>query len=276
MMHYGNPEHISEGLLGQIKYGEPEVVCGPPVKFSLQYLDLLKDQGLSIQVLAEADGEEQQVLRFYCLDQLPHYFYGPDERGFRISIDTTTEGDPLDCSLWLLRNRLAELVARAGFEQVACAIDMQALEPVLAEMEDTARKVAREQRSTVVHNRGDVMVEAGPVRFGVEDREPGIAIHVLGDVDGEEKEMLAFDCFDKDPHYHYGPRAKNERLYLDPAAVPDPLRWTLDLFKGGKLGPMLERAGYHDHAARLNPATIARKVDEVESAAFEMRAARGS
>jgi hypothetical protein len=39
---------------------------------------------------------------------------------------------------------------------------------------------------------------------------------------------------------------------------------------------MLERAGYHDHAARLNPATIAQKVAEVESAAFEMRAARGS
>ena len=276
MMHYGNPEHLSQSILGQIRYGDAELICASPVTFKLQYLDLLKDQGLSIQVLAEVDGEEQQVLRFYCLDQLPHYFYGPDERGFRISIDTTTEGDPLDWSLWLLRNRLPELVARAGFEEVASAIDMSALESALAGMEKAARRMAQEQRSTVVHNRGDVMVEAGPVRFGVEDREPGIAIHVLGDVDGEEKEMLAFDCFDKDPHYHYGPRAKNERLYLDPAAVPDPLRWTIDLFKGGKLGPMLERAGYADHAARLNPATLAQRVAEVESAAFEMRAARGA
>ncbi len=275
MMHYGSLEHLSQGLVGQIKYGELASIGGGPITFRLQYLDLLKDQGISIQVLGKVDGEERQLLRFYCLDQLPHYFYGPDERGFRISIDTTTEGDPLDWSLWLLRNRLPGLVARAGFEHVASEIDTQALEPVLAEMEDTARRIAREQRSTVVHNRGDVMVEAGPVRFGIEDREPGIAIHVLGDVDGEEKEMLAFDCFDEDPHYHYGPRAKNERLYLDPAAVPDSLRWTIDLFKGGKLGPMLERAGYHDHAARLNPATIARKVAEVESAAFKMRAARG-
>ena len=274
MMHYGNLEHLSEGLRGQFRFGDPVYIGERPMRFRLEYQDLLKDQGLTIQVLGEVDSAEVSLLHFYCFDQLPHYFYGPEERGHRINIDKTTEGDPLDWSLWLLTNRLPDLVRRAGFEELAAEIDVSVLGPTLAEMDTTARKIAREQRSTVTHNRGDVIVEAGPIRFGIEDREPGIAIHVLGDVDGEEKELLTFDCFDEDPHYHYGPRAANQRLYLDTAAIADSLRWAIDLFKGGKLVPMLERAGYHDHAARLNPATVALKVAEVESVAAEMRAAR--
>ena len=100
-----------------------------------------------------------------------------------------------------------------------------------------------------------------------------MAIHVLGDVAGEELELLTFDCFERAPHYHYGPRAKNQRLYLDMTAVPDPLGWALDLFKGGKLGPMLDRAGYPDHAARLNPALVASAVSELETVSREMETA---
>ena len=275
MLHYGNLEHLSEGLRGQFGYSDPVFIGEGLIKFELQFQDLLKDQGLAIQVLGQVEGGPVSLLQFYCFDHHPHYYYGPEERGDRMSIDQTTEGDPLDWSLWLLTNRLPELIARAGFEQVADEIDMSALETTLAEMETAARKMAREQRATVTHNRGDVIVEAGPIRFGVENREPGIAIHVMGDVDGGEKELLTFDCFDNDPHYHYGPRAKNQRLYLDTAAIQDSLRWALDLFKGGKLASMLERAGYHDHAARLNPAMVAQKVAEIESVALEMRAARG-
>ena len=256
------------------KYGEPVFIGEGPVKFRLEYQDLLKDQGLAIEVLREVDGAQALIMRFYCFDHDPHYYYGSEEQGERMSIDRTTEGDPLDWSLSLLRNRLPGLIARAGFQQMADGIDTKALEPTLAQMESTARKIAREHRSTVVHNRGDVMIEAGPIRFGLEDREPGIAIHILGDVEGEEREMLTFDCFDEQPHYHYGPRAKNQRLYLDTTAIPDSLRWALDLFKGGKLAPMLQRAGYHDHAARLNAATIAQKLPELESVALEMQAAR--
>ena len=167
------------------------------------------------------------------------------------------------------------MVERAGYEDLARKIDMNAVS--VGELESAARKMAREGRSTVVHNRGDVVVEAGPIRVGIEFRElagdRGVAIHVLGDVGGEEMELLTFDCFENQPHYHYGPRAKNQRLYLDTTTVPDPLSWALDLFKGGKLAPMLERAGYHDHAAGLSASVLAEKVAEVESVALEMRAA---
>ena len=132
----------------------------------------------------------------------------------------------------------------------------------------------------MIHNRGDVIVEAGPVRFGIEYRhlggDEGIAIHVMGDVGGEERELLTFDCFQKAPHYHYGPRAKNQRLYLDKTAVPDPLEWALDLFRGGKLAPMLDRAGYRDHAAGLNPAVVAQSVAQVAEIATKMEAENNS
>ena len=71
----------------------------------------------------------------------------------------------------------------------------------------------------------------------------GLAIHVLADLAGtpgrtytEETEMLAFDCFREAPHYHYGPRNKNHRIFWDRTLVPDPLRWTLEQFKSGVTG----------------------------------------
>ena len=253
------------------------VVGGGPIRFGLEYRDLMSDQGLCIHALGDVDGNEVEVLRFDCFDHGPHYHYGPEGRGERLTLDQTTEGDPLEWTLKMLRERLPEMVRRAGYDGLAARIEAGALGPTLEELETTAREMARERRSTVTHNRGDVMVEAGPVRFGIEFREfagdRGVAIHVLGDVGDEEIELLTFDCFENAPHYHYGPRAKNQRLYLDTTAVPDPLSWALALFKGGMLAPMLERAGYPDHAARLNPSVLAERLAEVESVAAEMQRA---
>ena len=100
--------------------------------------------------------------------------------------------------------------------------------------------------------------------------DEGVAIHVLGDVNGEEIELLTFDCFKRAPHYHYGPRAKNQRMYLDQTASPDSLKWALDLLNGGKLGPMLEKAGYADHASRLNPTILLESLETVSQTALKM------
>ena len=247
------------------------------IRFGLEYRDLMSDQGLCIHALGDVDGDEVELLRFDCFDHQPHYHYGPMKRNERLMLDKTTEGDSLEWSLKQLRERLPEMVSRAGYEELSGEIDTSALGSTLEELDSTARKMAREGRRTVMHNRGDAIVDAGAVRFGIEFRElasdRGVAIHVMGDVGDEELELLTFDCFEKAPHYHYGPRAKNQRLYLDNTTVPDPLRWALDLFKGGKLGVMLERAGYSDHAAALNPSVLAERVAEVEEVAIGMREA---
>ena len=81
-------------------------------------------------------------------------------------------------------------------------------------------------------------IEAGAVTFGLEYRtgvgamnDEGICIHVYGnDLEGDDKELLRFDCFRIGPHYHYrnAPIGQNHRLELDFTAEGDPLVWTLD------------------------------------------------
>jgi hypothetical protein len=101
--------------------------------------------------------------------------------------------------------------------------------------------MALQQRNTVRHNRGTEIIEAGNIRFGLEMRtvgpDGGMAIHVLGDIAGQEVELLAFDCFRTYPHYHYGPMSKNERIFWDTTLVPNALQWTLEQFKAGKSRP---------------------------------------
>jgi hypothetical protein len=150
--------------------------------------------------------------------------------------------------------------------------------PTLEQVEAKACEMAISKRRTVRHNRGTDVIEAGNIRFGLEMRvagggDGGIAIHVLGDIAGQEIELLAFDCFRIYPHYHYGPRYKNERIYLDKTLVPDPFKWAVDQFKSGRLPSMLTRAGYPTVAAALDEGVIARKLVEVETRGREMQQA---
>src|SRR5262245_10156932 len=147
--------------------------------------------------------------------------------------------------------------------------------PALDELEAKACGMAIRRRRTVRHNRGTEVIEAGNIRFGLEMRvagqgDGGMAIHVLGDIAGQEIELLAFDCFRIYPHYHYGPRYKNERIYLDKTLVPDPFAWVIDQFTSGRLPAMLTRAGYPTVAAALDEGVVASKLPEVEARAHAM------
>jgi hypothetical protein len=170
------------------------------------------------------------------------------------------------------------MLTQAGYEAVAQRLDCALVLKQLDQVEEAARYIAQTQRRTVTHNRGDVVIEAGNIRFGLEFRElrndRGMAIHVLSDVAGQEIELLAFDCFERGPHYHYGPRNQDVRLYWDMTLVPDPLQWTLEQFKTGKLPAMITRAGYPSIAGSLDTELIAGKLErEIEPKALAIRAA---
>lgn len=262
---------------------DPIIIDAGAVKFAIRYRDeIMEDQGVGIQVLSDVDGEEHEVLRFDCFDQKPHYHYGPSKKNERLYLDKTTAGNPLGWSLSQLRTRLPEMVRRAGYDDLADQLTKQAgvVQAKLDEVESTARDVAGDQRRTVTHNRGDEVIEAGVIRFGLEFREVpalndrGLAIHVLSDVAGQEIEILAFDCFDRAPHYHYGPRNKDIRIYWDTTLVPDTLRWTLDQFNAGNLPDMIGRAGYPGIVAELDRDLLSSKLEnEVEPRALAIRAA---
>ncbi len=115
---------------------------------------------------------------------------------------------------------------------------------------------------------GEDLIPAGAITFGLmyrtnvgETNDEGICIHVYGnDVAGPDKELLRFDCFKMNPHYHYrnAPAQKNERLMLDYTSEGDPLAWTLDKIKN-RLPIMLMRCEAGDIASALDQ----REVDAV-------------
>ena len=267
--------------------GETRVEAGA-VSFALQYRqELMDDQGLNIQVMADVDGREVELLRFDCFDQNPHYHYGPEKKNERLFLDKTTAGNPIGWTLRQLRTRLPEMLRRAGYDAVADEIGKpkQAvlMRKKLDKVESIAREMAIKERRTVTHSRGDEVTQAGNIKLGLEFRElqvindRGPAIHILSDVAGQEIELLAFDCFERAPHYHYGPRNKDVRIFWDTTLVPDTLRWTLDQFKEGKLPDMIERAGYPGVVAELDRELIISKVEkELEPKALALRAANAS
>lgn len=258
-----------------MKSSESLTIGNGIIQFQLKYRDLLSDQGLCISVMGLEDSREIEMLRFDCFDQQPHYHYGPENKNERLMLDKTTAGDSLEWTLQQLREKLPEMIERAGYSELSSKINLSGMSPEFDSLELNARKMSRNERKTVIHDRGSKIIEAGSIRFGIEFRElkndRGIAIHVMGDIGNNEVEFLTFDCFENAPHYHYGPLAKNERLYLDTTTVPDPLVWALDLFKGGKLSSMLYRAGYRDHADNLNPVVLSEKVEELELAALDLQ-----
>jgi len=248
------------------------------VTFALQYRAQMADQGVCIQVVGGASGEEKELLRFDCFDQAPHYHYAPLDKNERRDMDKTTAGNPVGWTLRQLRARLPEMLEHAGYGEVANRLDRGLVSSKLDEVEEAARSMATTQRRTVTHKRGDPVIEAGNIRFGLEFRETandrGMAVHVLSDVADQEIELLAFDCFENGPHYHYGPRNQDVRVYWDKTMVPDTLSWTLEQFKGGKLPAMIERAGYPTIAAAMDRELVAARLEqEVEPKAMAIRAA---
>ena len=238
------------------------------------------DQGVAILV----EVGDATALRFNCFDRERSYVYGPGGKNVRFRMDETVDGNPIGWTVKTLRNSIGIMLTEAGYAEAAGAVDHAAVNKALDEVDQVARYKFAAERNTVKHNRGTDVFEAGNIKFGLENRklgsgDGGVAIHVLADLAGntgrvftEETELLAFDCFWDGPHYHYGPRNKNHRIYWDKTLVPDPLGWCLDQFKNKKLKVMLERAGYPGVAADLDDDVIAAVLPAVEARAREMEA----
>jgi hypothetical protein len=242
------------------------------------------DQGAVILVQGQVDGKETTLLRFNCFDLERSYVYGPEGVNKLQRMDPTVDGNPIGWSVKQIRTMLPEMLRASGYDDIAGQVNKPDVEKVLAEVDATARNLFATGRNTVKHNRGTDMFEAGNFRFGLEMRKQaggdgGLAIHVLADLAGtpgrtymEETEMLAFDCFREAPHYHYGPRNKNHRIFWDKVLVSDTLGWTLEQFKNGNLRSMIDRAGYPGVAADFDQGLVNSIMPALEQRAREMDA----
>ncbi|MCH9018257.1 MAG: hypothetical protein IIB89_10925, partial [Chloroflexi bacterium] len=249
------------------------------------------------------DGKETALLRFNCFDIEKSYIYGPENPDLKIEgpmmlggravtttgagklyrMDPIAVGNPIGWTIKTLSTKLPAMLDRAGYPEIAEQVDLEEVVLILPDLDECARDLFASKRNTVKHNRGTDIFEAGNIRFGLEMRrlpvgDGGLAVHVLADLAGsseksyvEETEIMAFDIFWDGPHYHYGPRNKNHRIYWDKTLVTDPLGWVLDQLESKKLGPMIERAGYPGVAADLDLDLIDSVLPKMKKRAREMQ-----
>jgi hypothetical protein len=251
------------------------------VEITLEYRALMADQGVCAQVFANIDGKDTEILRFDCFDQAPHYHYGPENHNVRLFLDKTTCGNPFGWTMDNLRNNLPTMIERSGYEALASAVAANPISVgVLDQIEAKGRELATAERRTVTHKFERLMEKdwytVGNIRIGLEYRllpginSEGLAIHVLSDIAGQAVELLAFDCFNNGPHYHYGPRNQDIRLYWDTTTSGDTLAWTLNQFKSGNMKNMVARAGYPTVANDIDEVQLQSIMPEIERRAFEL------
>jgi hypothetical protein len=112
-------------------------------------------------------------------------------------------------------------------------------------------------------------LEIGGVKFTVEYRhfggDRGPAVRVYGNVEGKDVQLLRFDCFERDPHYHYDPDGKDLRWNLDALTMGDPTEFSLAQIKT-RLKDMIAKAGYATVAARVDQCAVASGVCQIKEA----------
>jgi hypothetical protein len=115
--------------------------------------------------------------------------------------------------------------------------------------------------------------EVGGVRINVDYRQfggdRGPSVRVYADIEGRPVQLLRFDCFDNDPHYHYDPEGRDDHRKLSPQEVPDPIAWTLAELSGN-LVSMIRTAGYDGVADRVDADAVSAAVPQVAAAIREV------
>jgi hypothetical protein len=112
-----------------------------------------EDGGVCIHVFGNDTGKLVEYFRFDCFDAEPHYHYVyPGERAQRrVFLDPVMEGDPQAWALQRLRERLPEILASAGAEELARRVDRArvaaAIPRVLAAIERASARAGGLRRS---------------------------------------------------------------------------------------------------------------------------------
>ena len=218
------------------------------------------DRGPSLRVYGDVEGKQVQLLRFDCFNNQPHFHYDPEGKNNQLRMDKAHVTDPIQWSMDYLRGNVASLVRIAGYNALAEQLD----EEVLAAALPTVEKALRDSIPAAMPG-----LEASGLRFAVEYRatrtDRGPSLQVLGDVEGKPVQLLRFDCFEQEPHFHYDPDGKNNRIFLNKARAGDPIAWSMDYLRGN-VTSLVRIAGYGTLADRLDEAALTAALPGVEQA----------
>jgi hypothetical protein len=230
------------------------------LRLNVRYSKVNTDRGPSLRIYGDVEGKSVQLLRFDCFDLAPHFHYDPDGKNNFLRMDTSKVSDPIGWTMDYLRGNAASLVRIAGYSALAAEVDEAAVTAALP----TVEKAMRDSIPTETPG-----LEACGLRFAVAYRttshDRGPSLQILGDVDGQPVQLLRFDCFENEPHFHYDPQGKNNRIFLNTGRVEDPIAWSMDYLRGN-FGPLVRIAGYGKIADRLDETALAAVLPGVEKA----------
>ncbi len=113
------------------------------IAFAMRYRDdIAGDEGLCIEVRADVEGHDTELLRFDCFQVAPHYHYGPEADDERLMLDLTAAGDSLDWTLNCFeRGRLRSMIERAGYPSVASGLDEDVVAGAIAQVVSKAHEI---------------------------------------------------------------------------------------------------------------------------------------
>jgi hypothetical protein len=230
------------------------------LRFSVRYSKTNTDRGPSLRIYGDVEGKAVQLLRFDCFEGTPHFHYDPDGKNNQLRMDKAHVTDPIAWSMDYLRGNVTSLVRLAGYHALADQLDDAALTAALP----TVEKALRDSIPAEMPG-----LEASGLCFKVEYRntrtDRGPSLQVLGDVEGKPVQLLRFDCFENEPHFHYDPNGKNNRIFLNKARVTDPIAWSMDYLRGN-VATLVRIAGYGGLADRLDEDAVTAAIPGVEKA----------
>ena len=234
------------------------------LRFNVRYSNTRTgDRGPSLRVYGDVEGKPVQLLRFDCFEQEPHFHYDPDGKNNLLRMDKANVSDPITWSMDYLRGNVASLVRIAGYGALADEVDEAALTAALPTVEKALRDSIPAEMQAMAASGLCFTVEYRNTRT---DRGP--SLQVLGDVDGKRTQLLRFDCFEHEPHFHYDPDGKNNRIFLNTTRVSDPIAWSMDYLRGN-FASLVRIAGYGKLADQLDEAALAGALPGIEKALRE-------
>jgi predicted DNA-binding ribbon-helix-helix protein len=230
------------------------------LRFHVSYRPGNTDRGPSLRIYGDVEDKPVQLLRFDCFEHEPHFHYDPDGKNNQLRMDKMRVSDPITWTMDYLCGNITSLIRIAGYSALAEQLDEAALMTALP----TVEKALRDSIPADTPN-----LEASGLRFEVEYRntttDRGPSLQIQGDVDGKPVQLLRFDCFDHEPHFHYDPDGKDNRIFMNPTRMLDPVAWTMDYLRGN-ITSLVRIAGYSALADRLDEAALTAALPGVEKA----------
>ena len=233
------------------------------LRFNVRYSNVNTDRGPSLRVYGDVEGKSVQLLRFDCFENTPHFHYDPDGKNNQLRMDKTKVSDPIAWSMDYLQGNVTSLVRIAGYNALADQLDEGVLTAALPTIEKALRDSVPAEMAGL---------QASGLCFSIEYRntktDRGPSLQVLGEVDGKRVQLLRFDCFEHEPHFHYDPEGKNNLIFLNSVGrmkVSDPIAWSMDYLRGN-FKSLIRIAGYSGLADRLDEAALTAALPGVEKA----------